>query len=58
MFDLLKLDKMFIHDLTTSPSGATLVQSMIGLGHGLGVHIVAEGVEDTATDPDFSIKDR
>jgi EAL domain-containing protein (putative c-di-GMP-specific phosphodiesterase class I)/FixJ family two-component response regulator len=47
--DLLKLDKMFIHDLTTSPSGATLVQSMIGLGHGLGLHIVAEGVEDTAT---------
>jgi EAL domain-containing protein (putative c-di-GMP-specific phosphodiesterase class I) len=47
--DLLKLDKMFIHALTTSPSGATLVRSMIDLGHGLGLHIVAEGVEDTAT---------
>jgi EAL domain-containing protein (putative c-di-GMP-specific phosphodiesterase class I)/FixJ family two-component response regulator len=47
--DLLKLDKMFIHALTTSPSGAMLVRSMIDLGHGLGLHIVAEGVEDTAT---------
>jgi EAL domain-containing protein (putative c-di-GMP-specific phosphodiesterase class I) len=47
--DLLKLDKMFIHALTTSPGGATLVRSMIDLGHSLGLHIVAEGVEDTAT---------
>jgi len=47
--DLLKLDKMFIHALATSPGGATLVRSMIDLGHSLGLHIVAEGVEDTAT---------
>ena len=47
--DLLKLDKMFIHTLATSPGGATLVRSMIDLGHSLGLHIVAESVEDTAT---------
>jgi EAL domain-containing protein (putative c-di-GMP-specific phosphodiesterase class I)/FixJ family two-component response regulator len=47
--DLLKLDKMFIHALSTSPGGATLVRSMIDLGHSLGLHIVAEGVEDSAT---------
>lgn len=43
--DVLKIDKSFIHNVTTNPSNATVVKSIIHLAHGLGLKVVAEGVE-------------
>ncbi|MDP9219455.1 MAG: EAL domain-containing protein [Actinomycetota bacterium] len=47
--DELKVDRSFIRDVTTNDSDAVLVQSAIDLGHNLGLTVVAEGVEDSAT---------
>jgi EAL domain-containing protein (putative c-di-GMP-specific phosphodiesterase class I) len=41
----LKIDQSFIRDLTDDPSDATLVRTIIDMGHGLGLQVVAEGVE-------------
>jgi len=35
--------------LTTSATDQTIVASTIGLGHGLGLNVVTEGVEDAQT---------
>jgi EAL domain-containing protein (putative c-di-GMP-specific phosphodiesterase class I) len=44
-----KIDKSFITHLTTSHDDLAIVRSIIGLGATLGLEIVAEGVEDEAT---------
>jgi diguanylate cyclase (GGDEF)-like protein/PAS domain S-box-containing protein len=44
----LKIDRAFITDLDSDPAGATVTRAIIGLGHGLGLIIVAEGVETAA----------
>ncbi|HEX2849680.1 MAG TPA: EAL domain-containing protein [Acidimicrobiales bacterium] len=46
--DELKIDRSFVGELT-SDQGTTVVQSIIGLGHDLGLHVVAEGVETAGT---------
>ncbi len=46
--DELKLDKSFIATLGDDQRASTLVQSTITLAHGLGLRMVAEGVEDQA----------
>jgi EAL domain-containing protein (putative c-di-GMP-specific phosphodiesterase class I) len=43
--DILKIDKYFIHNVTTNHSNATVVKSIIHLAHGIGLKVVAEGVE-------------
>jgi diguanylate cyclase (GGDEF)-like protein/PAS domain S-box-containing protein len=43
--DLLKIDKSFIRNVTTNHSYATVVKTIIHLAHGLGMKVVAEGVE-------------
>ncbi|NOV03850.1 EAL domain-containing protein [Paenibacillus planticolens] len=43
--DVLKIDKYFIRDVTTNPSNAAVVKSIIHLAQGLGLKVVAEGVE-------------
>jgi len=43
--DSLKIDHSFISRLSTEPQVAELVRAMIGLGHNLGIKIVAEGIE-------------
>jgi EAL domain-containing protein (putative c-di-GMP-specific phosphodiesterase class I) len=45
----LKIDRSFIMGLTTEASDVVLVQSAVDLGHNLGLFVVAEGVEDEAT---------
>ncbi|UQZ36751.1 PAS domain S-box protein [Paenibacillus sp. PK3_47] len=43
--DILKIDKGFIRNLTTERSNTVIVASVIQLAHGLGMKVVAEGVE-------------
>ncbi|QDM18604.1 EAL domain-containing protein [Tardiphaga sp. vice352] len=44
-FDKLKIDRAFVINLGSNPQSAAIVRAVIGLGHGLDVSIVAEGVE-------------
>ena len=44
-FDNLKIDQYFIADLETDRKSQTIVRSIIGLAHGLGISVTAEGVE-------------
>jgi len=41
----LKIDRSFVRDIDRDPNDRTLIASIIGLGHGQGVRLVAEGVE-------------
>ncbi|MBE0599198.1 MAG: EAL domain-containing protein, partial [Desulfuromonadales bacterium] len=43
--DSLKIDRSFIRDVATDPSGASVVTSIIAIAHNLGLTAVAEGVE-------------
>ena len=43
--NFLKIDRAFIKDLSGSENHQIIVKNMIGLGHGLNIGIVAEGVE-------------
>jgi diguanylate cyclase (GGDEF)-like protein len=45
----LKLDRTFISGLAAGGRDRDLVRSTIGLGHALGLRVVAEGAEDSAT---------
>ena len=45
----LKIDKSFITDMTNDDNDAVIVRSTIELGHNLGMHVIAEGVEDATT---------
>ncbi len=44
--DTIKIDKLFIDDITQDPASARLVKTIINLSHELGHTVVAEGVED------------
>ena len=44
-FDKVKIDRSFVADMLTNPQARAIIRSVIGLGHGLGVPVVAEGVE-------------
>lgn len=43
--DSLKIDKSFVMDMVANADNSTIVRSTIDLAHGLGVKVVAEGVE-------------
>jgi predicted signal transduction protein with EAL and GGDEF domain len=45
----LKIDQSFVAGMTGNPQDAIIVQSAIDLGHDLGMSVVAEGIENTAT---------
>jgi len=47
--DEVKIDRSFIGTMTVDASSAAIVRATIDLGHGLGLLVVAEGVEDAAT---------
>ena len=47
--DELKIDRSFVSRLVDDPASDLIVSSTIALAHGLGMHVVAEGVEDEQT---------
>lgn len=51
-FDVLKIDREFINDVTLDPADRELVNAAIAMAHGLGLKVVAEGVE-TAEQLDY-----
>ena len=44
-FDKIKIDRAFVLNLGRNAQSAAIIRAMIGLGHGLDISIVAEGVE-------------
>ena len=44
----LKIDQAFIHNMSSRPGGSAVIRAIIGLSRGLGLRVVAEGVETEA----------
>lgn len=44
-FDKIKIDRTFIHDLTTNPDARAIVELVTGIGQSLGMITIAEGIE-------------
>jgi EAL domain-containing protein (putative c-di-GMP-specific phosphodiesterase class I) len=44
-FDKIKIDKAFISNVDRNPQSAAIVRAVIGLARGLGLPVLAEGVE-------------
>jgi len=43
--DALKVDRAFVADIEASPQGRAIITAIINLAHGLGIRVIAEGVE-------------
>jgi EAL domain-containing protein (putative c-di-GMP-specific phosphodiesterase class I) len=46
-FDKIKIDRTFIMNLVHNQQSAAIVRAVIGLGHGLHLPVIAEGVENS-----------
>jgi diguanylate cyclase (GGDEF)-like protein len=47
-FDKIKIDRSFISNVQINPQSAAIIRAVIGLGRGLALPIIAEGVESQA----------
>jgi diguanylate cyclase len=47
-FDKIKIDQSFILNLESNPQSAAIVRAVLGLGRGLDLPVIAEGVETEA----------
>ena len=54
--DRLKIDRSFIKNALTDPDDAAIARTIVGLGHSLGLEVVAEGVE-TAEQEAFLVRE-
>lgn len=45
--DTLKIDRSFIQTIATSPTRTAVISALLAMAHGLGLDVVAEGVETT-----------
>jgi EAL domain-containing protein (putative c-di-GMP-specific phosphodiesterase class I) len=43
--DKIKIDKSFVHNITTDPKDASIAQAIISMSHGMDIKVLAEGVE-------------
>jgi diguanylate cyclase (GGDEF)-like protein len=43
--DRLKIDRAFVQEAQASSAGSTIAQMVVNLGHGLGLTVIAEGIE-------------
>jgi diguanylate cyclase (GGDEF)-like protein/PAS domain S-box-containing protein len=55
-FDKIKIDKTFISNLEHNPQSAAIIRAVIGLGRGLELPVLAEGVE-TKSQLDFLVRE-
>jgi EAL domain-containing protein (putative c-di-GMP-specific phosphodiesterase class I) len=46
---VLKIDRSFVHDVTTNPKSAAVVSFSVALAGSLGLTVVAEGIEEQET---------
>jgi diguanylate cyclase (GGDEF)-like protein len=46
--DELKIDRSFVININDQPATQRLVKTIIEMGHGLGLHVIAEGIETEA----------
>lgn len=46
--DELKIDRSFLNGIPQDKDNSAIVSAVIGMAHGLGLHVVAEGVEEEA----------
>ena len=44
-FNRLKIDRAFVSSLGTTANSGTIIQSIVALGHALGMNVLAEGIE-------------
>jgi diguanylate cyclase (GGDEF)-like protein/PAS domain S-box-containing protein len=47
--DEVKIDRVFVKEMTTDRQSACITRAVIDLGHNLGLRVVAEGIEDQPT---------
>ncbi|MDJ0879522.1 MAG: EAL domain-containing protein [Halieaceae bacterium] len=47
--ETLKIDRTFVREMTRQRNDQIIVKSTVGLAHGLGLKVIAEGVEDAET---------
>ena len=45
-FEKIKIDRSFVGEMDVNSDAAAIVRAVIGLGHGLGMRVTAEGVEN------------
>jgi EAL domain-containing protein (putative c-di-GMP-specific phosphodiesterase class I) len=43
--DRLKIDRSFVTNIDQDPTNRSIVEAVVALGHGLGMRVVAEGIE-------------
>jgi diguanylate cyclase (GGDEF)-like protein len=46
-FDAIKIDRSFVGSMASEDESAAIVRALTGLGHGLGLVIIAEGIEQS-----------
>ncbi|WP_051216007.1 putative bifunctional diguanylate cyclase/phosphodiesterase [Ferrimonas futtsuensis] len=55
-FQKLKIDKTFVRELESSPRDVELIKAIIHMAHGLGMQVVAEGIEEYSSYRQLSLQ--